>query len=102
GEVSGMVVTLLDQCPVRGRFRFESFDEGLRTGTVSPRLVLARGKLGLYGADGKTWVGEAYSQSDAGRLRVELPAKVELGKDYLLSECMPGDEVTLTTSQRKN
>ncbi|MGE4565765.1 MAG: heparinase II/III family protein, partial [Victivallaceae bacterium] len=55
GEVSGKVVKLLDQSPVRGRFRFESFDEGLRTGTVSPRLVLARGKLGLYGADGKTW-----------------------------------------------
>ncbi|HQC54003.1 MAG TPA: hypothetical protein PLE92_12765, partial [Lentisphaeria bacterium] len=92
---------LLDQSPVRGLFRFESFDEQQRTGEVSPQLVLARGKLALYEADGKTWVGEAHSQSNAGRLRVELPAKVETGKDYLLSECSPGDEVTLVTSQRK-
>ena len=101
GEVSGKTVKLLDQSPVRGLFRFESFDEQQRTGEVSPQLVLARGKLALYEADGKTWVGEAHSQSNAGRLRVELPAKVETGKDYLLSECSPGDEFTLVTSQRK-
>jgi hypothetical protein len=101
GEVSGKTVKLLDQSPVRGLFRFESFDEQQRIGVVSPLLVLARGKLALYAADGKTWVGEAYSQSNAGCLRVELPAKVETGKDYFLSECLPGDEFTLVASQIK-
>ncbi len=101
GEVSGKTVKLLDQSAIRGRFRFESFDELTRSGAVSPQLVLARGRMGLFDADGQTFLGVAHGQTDSMKLRVDGPVKVETGRDYFLSECLPGDEVTIVPSQRK-
>ncbi len=101
GGGKGRTIKLLDQSMIRGRFRFELSKERNGIGKVVPPLMLARGKLGIFDADGRRYLGEATAQNRPDMLQVANPEKLHPGQDYLLSECRPGEEVIFMPTERR-
>ena len=99
-SVNGPTVKLLDQSMCRGRLRFVDYSgEGHRKAVYSPTVATSHLRMkGLYsGEDRSVFAGAVQEMTGSA---IECSSDVELGRDYWLSECIPGETALFDSSAR--
>lgn len=95
--VDGRKLSLLDQSMLRGRGRILKYaSEDHKSGQILPAPMLAANGMALYKGDDKaTFVSRPTSLAGG---KVVSDTKLELGRDYWISECTPGDKASIPMS----
>ena len=96
-KVEGKTITLRDQSPIRGRFRFAKYeDSSKKVGRALSGPVLAQSGMCVYSPTGKYLC----RMERNGRI-LKAECELELNKDYWISECGDGDKVVFPSSARE-
>ncbi|MBQ9367361.1 MAG: heparinase II/III family protein [Victivallales bacterium] len=96
-KVEGSTITIRDQSPIRGRFCFTKYaDATKKAGIAMPSPTLAQSGMAVYSPQGEY---VCRMEFDGKVLKAE--SKLDLNKNYWISECGNGDKVVFPASARE-
>ena len=94
--IDGAKATLLEQTPIRGRFRAEAEKKQKCVYSASPTPMLAKEGMALYSGLNEDDFVTTIRSIKRNHITTESPLMPDV--DYWISECKPGDPVFIPTS----